>query len=240
MEISGLVTRLTPFNDNDAIVNVLTLDFTYSFLARGVLKVNSKNKASVQPYTKSHFILGKSKSGYSLRTGFVLEAYQNAKKSLEGLVTLSFLGEVTNKALNYDESRVLYPFLEKGFILLDKQFHPLTVALIYLANVLKVIGLELEVRKCVISKQTSDICAVSLLDGGLISKSAFDPLKHNYASERKIKIYRQIFLAKLEDMDRVAFLNNESLEILNELTQYLRDNAGIYLKSTSFLNETFK
>lgn len=239
MEIVGLITRFSEFKENDAMISVITLDKIYSFLARGVLKVSSKNKASVQPFTKSHLQISRGKEGYSLRTGIVLESYEHAKDKLNSLLVLSLIGELTNKVITNEEAKDIYPFLEKAFDLLNEDFHPLTIALLYFANVLKVIGLSLEVRKCVISGKTSDICAISLLDGGLISKSAFEPLKHVFASERKINIYRQIFLASVSDMQRIAFLDDECLEILKELSIYLSDNAGIHLKSLKLINETF-
>ncbi|NLN80202.1 MAG: DNA repair protein RecO [Erysipelotrichia bacterium] len=239
MEIVGLITRFTQFKENDAMISVVTLDKIYSFLARGVLKVSSKNKASIQPFTKSQLQISRGKEGYSLRTGIVLESYEHAKAKLESLLVLSLIGELTNKVITNEEVTNIYPFLEQSFILLNEDFHPLTIALIYFANVLKVIGLSLEVNKCVISGQTSEICAISLIDGGLISKDAFDPLKHAYANERKINIYRQIFLAQVKDMNRVAFLDEECLEILKELSMYLSDNAGTYLKSLKLINETF-
>jgi len=64
MEIIGIVTRLTPFKEKDAMINVVAENKAYSFLARGVLGIASKNMASVQPYTKSRFVLTKGKEGF--------------------------------------------------------------------------------------------------------------------------------------------------------------------------------
>ncbi len=237
MEIIGIVTRLTPFKEKDAMVNVITEEKNLSFLARGVLGIASKNMASVQPYTKSQFLLTRGKEGLALRTGTVLETFQGAKEKLASLTTLSFIGELTNKVISSEEAGKIYPYLDKTLFLLNEGFDALTLALLYIAAVLKVAGLGLEVTKCVISGQRSDITAISYLDGGFVAAPCFDALRHQKCSERKLKIFRQIFLARPEDYSRVVFEKWECLEIIKELVIYLQDASGARIKSVVLLEK---
>ena len=238
MEIIGIVTRLTPFKEKDAMVNVITEEKNLSFLARGVLGIASKNMASVQPYTKSRFLLTRGKEGLALRTGTVLETFQGAKEKLASLTTLSFIGELTNKVISSEEAGKIYPYLDKTLFLLNEGFDALTLALLYIAAVLKVAGLGLEVTKCVISGQRSDITAISYLDGGFVAAPYFDALRHQKRNERQLKIIRQIFLAEATDFDRVAFTSGECLEIIKDLSVYIQDGAGINLKSIFLLEKS--
>lgn len=238
MEIVGIVTRLTPFKEKDAIVNIVSPERTFSFLARGVLVIASKNMASVQPFTQSRFLLTKGKEGLTLRTGTVIESYASSKEKLEGLTAISFIGELTNKMIDSEEAPKIYPFLEKALLLINQGFNALTITLLYLASSMKAAGLGLEVSKCVISGQRSDISAISYLDGGFVAAPYFDALRHQKCSDRKLKIIRQIFLAQPEDYNRVAFERWECLEIIKELAIYLQDAAGIRLKSVTLLEKT--
>ncbi|MFA5481248.1 MAG: DNA repair protein RecO [Bacilli bacterium] len=237
MEIIGIVLRLTPFKEKDAMVNILTAERIYSFLARGVLGIASKNLSSVQPFTESRFMINKGKEGLTLRTGTVLHTFEQAKTKLSNLAVLSFVGELTNKVISSEEAAGLYPYLHACLTNLDAGFDPLTTALLYFASVLKTSGYGLEVTKCVISGQRSDISAISFIDGGFVATPFFDPLSHQKCSERKLKIFRQIFLAKPDELNRVTFERRECLEILSELTIYLQDAAGVRLKSIDFLEK---
>ncbi len=237
MEIVGIVARLTPFKEKDAMINIVSPERTFSFLARGVLGIASKNMASVQPFTQSRFLLTKGKEGLSLRSGMVLESYANAKEKLEGLTTMSFIGELTNKVIGSEEAPKIYESLTKVLELLDQGFHSLTIALLYFAATMKAAGYGLEVTKCVISGQRSDISAISYLDGGFVATPYFDAVSHQKCSERKLKIIRQIFLAKPEDYNRVTFQRWECLEIIKEFAIYIQDAAGIRLKSIDILEK---
>jgi len=235
MEITGIVLRLTPFREKDAMVNVISPERIYSFLSRGVLGIASKNLASVQPFTLSRLILVKGKEGLMLRSGEAIDSFEKAKVNLSCLGVLSFIGELTGKVLSNDESVSIYPYLHASLTLLNDGFHPLTIALFFFAAILKVSGYGLEVTKCVISGARADIGAISYLDGGFVAKACFDPLRHVRCDERKLKIIRQIFLAKPDDLSRVAFEAQECMEIIGELGIYLEDAAGIRLKSIDLL-----
>lgn len=237
MEIVGIVTRLTPFKEKDAIVNVIGEERVFSFLARGVFGLASKNMASVQPFSQSRFMLAKGKEGLSLQTGTLIESFPHAKEKLEALTTLSFIGELTNKITEGAEVGPLYAAFLQTLSLLNAGFHHLTLALLYLATALKALGIGLEVNKCVISGQRSDISAISYVDGGFVATPFFDALRHQKCSERKLKIIRQAFLAQPSDFGRIAFERNECLQIIKELSQYLLDAAGIRLKSLSLLEK---
>ena len=238
MEIIGIVTRLTPFKEKDAMINVVAENKAYSFLARGVLGIASKNMASVQPYTKSRFVLTRGKEGLSLRTGTIIDAYAKAKEGLPGLTALSFIGELTNKAIEGEEAARIFSALDMSLTKIAAGFHPLTIVLLYFAAVLKAIGFGLEVTKCVISGQRSDISAISYLDGGFVAAPYFDALRHQKRNERQLKIIRQIFLAEATDFDRVAFTSGECLEIIKDLSVYIQDGAGINLKSIFLLEKS--
>lgn len=237
VEFEGIVIRATPFRDNDLMVNVIASDKLHSFLARGAMKYESKNAPSVGMYAKGRYQLSRSKDGYSLRSGELLESYQNIKTNLSSLAVLDFVGEITNKLVQSEDAPRVYPSLEKTLSLLNSGFDPLTIGLIYLAHVLNVIGYGLEVDNCVLSGQTSQIVAVSYKDGGFIAQNSFDPLNHVKCSSRKLKVIRYIFKVQPSDYSRVAFEKEECIEIIDELVKFIYDALQFELKSVALLRK---
>lgn len=237
IEFEGIVTRLTPFRDNDAMVNVISSDKMHSFLARGVMKYESKNAPSVGLYTRGRYSLSKGKDGFSLRNGELLDSYQNIKTDLDSLSILDFIGELTNKLVQNEDAPKVYPNLVRCLELLNKGFDPFTIGLIYFAHILNVIGYGLEVDKCVISGETSQIVAVSYVDGGFITQNCFDPLKHVKCTSRKLKIIRYAFKVDMDSYDKVAFEKDESREIILELAQFIYDALQIELKSLKLIKK---
>ncbi len=235
-EFEGIVIRVTPFRDNDAMVNVLSKDCFRSFLARGVLKYKSKNAPSTNLFSKSRFQVSKTKEGYSLRSGELLCSYPNIKNNISVLAVCDLIGELTNKLLQNDDASHLYEWLEKAFDLINSGFDPLTVGLIYFANILKESGYSLNVDSCVICGQTSQITAVSYNDGGFICSDCYRPSKHAKCTSRKLKIIRYIFKVSPSDMSKISFSKEECLEIINELNHFLYNNVQIDLKSITLLN----
>lgn len=235
MEITGLVIRQTPFQDNDMMITVLSKDRTYSFLARGVMKIDSKNASSVNLFTYGNYTLMSGKNGKTLKNAEILDDFPNTKKGFTNLATLDYLSELTNKFISEDNASLFYAYLLKTLQLLNSGFDAMTLNLIYFAATLKISGYGLDVDECVICNQTSHITAVSYKDGGFICADCFDPLNHVKCSARKLKIIRYIFMVKPEQMDRVEFEKNEILEIFNELIAFASDNADLHLKSAKLV-----
>lgn len=237
IEFIGIVIKTTPFRDNDLMVNVISNDKMRSFLARGTLKIESKNAPSVNIYTKSRFVITKGKDGYSLRSGEILNSYEHIKDDLLKLTIVDFLGELTNKLIQSDDASYIYPFLEKSLDLLNSNFDPYTVALVYFAKALSVSGYSLEVDKCVICHQKTSIVAISYHDGGFICQNCFSGPNKEKSSSRKLKIVRYIFKVDVDRFGQVYFSKEEVNELLNELASFCYDVSSLQVKSLSLLRK---
>lgn len=231
MEIEGLIIRQTPFQDSDMMVTILSKERMYSFLARGVMKIDSKNASSVNLFTYGRYSLMSGKNGKTLKNAEIINSFPNIRKDFIGLATLDYLSEVTNKLISEDKAFEFYPYFLKTLELLNSGFDAMTLNLIYLAAALKISGYGLDVDECVICSQTSHINAISYKDGGFICVDCFNPLNHLKCSARKLKIIRYIFKVAPEQMDRIEFEKDEVQEILNELLAFASDSADLYLKS---------
>lgn len=235
-EIEGIVLRTTPFKDNDMMVNVISSDGLYSFLARGVMKLESKNSTSINRLAKSLFCLSKGKDGYSLRQGSLIDSFENSKSSLESLLSLDFINEVTIKLVNNNEdASSVYPVLNKTLCLLDDGFDQISTCLLYLASLLKKIGSGLDVDECVICHEKGQIGAISYLDGGFICPNCFNALKHVRYDKEQLNIVRYIFKVDIDKYGTTAFSKEKAIAILKDLVIFTENTFDIKIKSAKNL-----
>ena len=113
MEIEGIIIRQTPFQDNDMMVTVLTNEKLFSFLARGVMKIDSKNASSVNLFTYGQYNLMSGKKGKTLKNSVIINPYSNIRKDFDKLVLLNFISEITFKTISDDNLYLIYPYLKK-------------------------------------------------------------------------------------------------------------------------------
>ena len=237
MEFEGIVIRTTPFRDYDAMVKVIGTERLFSFLAPGVLKMNSKLSSAVNLYSYARFQTSKGKEGFKLRNAELLNSFENIKSNLTALAVCDFISEITNQFIESSDVSEVYPFLKKSLELLDSGFDPKTIALIYFAKVLNISGFGLDVDSCVKCGQTSAIVAISYKDGGFICENCFDPSKHLKCSAYKLKVIRYIFKVGVEDFNKVSFEEKVVDELLDELNKFLKTNIQIELKSIKLLRK---
>ncbi len=230
-EVKGIIIKSTPFKENDAMITLLSEDKTYSFLAKGVLKANSKNASLVRIYSQSQLSLYKGKDGFALRNGTVINGFSKLNASLNSLLAVKAIGEITNTLLQKEDCKKVYIALEKSLNLINENFSPLTVVLIYFAYLLRISGYGLEVDKCVICSNKSQIKSLSYEDGGFICSNCFDAHKHVQCEQRYLKIMRYIFKVEPEQFNHIAFEDAENKFILNELDNFLYNSSQTRIHS---------
>ena len=232
---TGLVLRLSEFKEADAMVNAISSDGFFSFLARGVKKLTSKNASSVQPFSLSEFLLMQSNSGgLTLKQGTLMENYQ-IENSIEAMTILSFLQELTLKVVQEDEASLAYPYLLKACSLIKEGKDPLTVGLLYFAKVLVNAGYGLDVDECVICHKKQGIVSLSYEEGGFLCKEHCDLEEDEKPDLTKLKIIRYLFRCKESDFPRVMFDRKDTMPLYEELGRYLENLTGCRLKSLSLI-----
>ena len=237
METEGIVVRSTPFREHDAMVTVLSNYKLHSFLARGVLKYESKLGPAVNIFSKSRFQISRGKEGYVLRNAELLESYEKVKTNIECLAVEDFFGDLTNKLVQSDDAPSVYPFLEKSLSALNSGFNPWTLALIYFAKVLDVAGYSLNVDSCQICGKKDRIVSLSYNDGGFICQDCFSPLKHPKTPVMELKMVRYASKVDLDNLTKVEFNKDECLSIIINLNRFLEHVYQLSLKSVELLKK---
>ncbi len=231
----GLVLRLSEYKEADGMVNAIFEDGYFSFSAKGVRKLTSKNSASVQPFSYSEFsLMASSSGGLSLKSGSLVENFQ-IEGGIEAMTVLSFMQELTLKVVQEDEASSAFPYLLKACQCLKDGKDPLTIGLLYFAKVLVGGGYGLDVDECVLCHKKKGIVALSYEEGGFLCDDHFDPERHEKTSLERLKIARYIFRCKESDFPRIEFAKKDTITLLKELGAYLENLTGCRLKSLSMI-----
>lgn len=236
MIIDGMIIRSVPVKEKDAMITLMNKDGMTSFYAKGVLSLKSKNSPSLNLYTCGRYNLTQGpQDGLSLKEGIIIESFSEIMNKFDSLAVASFINEMTCKCVQSEDALMIFPYLVNSLKALKNNFDPLTVANIYFANVLNVMGIGLEVDYCVISHQKSDIVAISFIDGGFISRGCFKPETCDLLDARMLNIYRYIFRVDEKNIEHIAFSKEENIAIIKKLSDYLYNQTNTILTSLELL-----
>ena len=237
MEFEGIVIRRTVYKEGAVMISVLTKDKIRSFLAKGVLKMTSKNAPSVNLFTKSRFQVFHGKDGDWLRAGEIIESYPNLTANLDKLAILDFISELTNTLLDSKDAGRTYHLLEKALEKLNTDFSPWTVLAIYFAHVIETAGYGLTLHECAKCGNPHGIVALSYKDGGFICENCFDENYHTKTSVDKMKMMRYITKVDPDLIDKVTFGKDECKQLIFELSEFLSWTSQIEFKSLVLLKQ---
>ena len=232
----GYVIRLSPYKEADMMVTCFGPEGLFSFLARGIRKLTSKNAASCRPLTYSHFSLSVSSTGGNLTlVEGQPEKAMIEKDDLLWMSSLSFFTEINSRLLTEVDAKTIYPYFDKAVDLLLTGYSIHSAALLYFAKLLTLLGYGLEVDHCVLCGKKTDIVGVSFEEGGFICQDCESETSEKIGV-RNLKILRYGFRFPLNDFGRVSFEKEESLFLIERLSRYAEDLTGVKLKSVSMLS----
>lgn len=233
---TGIVLRCSDYKETDAMVAAIGEDGFFSFHARGVRKLSSKNGPGVQPLSLSEFALFESENGIKTLKQASPIAFYGPKEDLVEASVAAFLQELTLRVVQEDEASGAYPYLLEALRLMQQGKDPLTMGLLYFAKVLANGGYGLEVGECVLCHGKKSIVSLSYEEGGFLCEEDFDPSLHQKTPVRILQIARFLFKSEAKDFKRVSFAPEECLLFYRNLSQYLENLTGVKLKSISLLN----
>lgn len=230
-EYQGIVLRITPYKDQDAIVLALTEKGYLSFKARGVMKLQSKNAASVSLYSYSKWELEATKNGQlALKSGQLLNSIMLHSTDLSVLLSLDAIGELLLKVL-IDNEESIYPYLSTIFDLLyKKSITPLTALAILSAQVINLCGYAPFLDGCVICHNKKHIVSFTLKDGGFVCQKHFDPFNNKNQTASYLKTMRILFNLPVSYIGELALSDNNLIPFLYEVSDFLKESLGFYWK----------
>ena len=229
MEIEGIVLRVVPYKEKDAMITVLSKDGLSSFLARGIFKIDSKNALLTNLYTKAIFELTESKNGYfSLKSGKILNSSSLFMNDLETLLSLDALGELLLKTSDQASANLIYPYVENGYnLLIEKKIDSLLFITVIGIKYLMFNGYDMRVDGCVECGQKTKLVSFDFNSGGFLCHKHFDINKHTNQNPSYLRAVRHLFLVPENKLDFLNISLTDIVLILAKTREFMLDSCGI-------------
>lgn len=240
MEKEGFVLRITPYRDQDALIQTITCDGFCTFLARGVMKMNSKNASLVTLYTHAIWDVEEGKNGYFvLKNGRILETALEAMNHLMTLCVMDAVSELILKLLDEENAALIYPYVARAFhAFYHQEGDSLTLLAILCAKSLVIAGYGMEIHHCVFCHQNKHIVSFDFFAGGYVCQTHYQTLTMKNQPASYLKAMRYLFSVPAENLLDYSLSMTDAVLILADMKQYLNQQCGIEWKGYEMLIKT--
>ncbi|MFA7032305.1 MAG: DNA repair protein RecO [Bacilli bacterium] len=232
-----IVISVTPYKESDAIVNAISEDGAIAFLARGILKPQSKNAGLNTNLVIADIELSESNNKYPiLKSSLILSSPIQLNSDLSYLGVLMVINEATKIMLQDEEKKLIYSSLIEAINALKEGLDPWMIMLIYIGRIFKYSGYEFEVNKCVFCGSKKDIKTFSFSDGGFVCSHCLrQDTKRDLSNEQMLLLRSVISADSFAVSSPYASSENKKI-IFRKFLEFIVDSYGIHLKSASLLD----
>lgn len=230
-DFEGIVIRVSDYQENDCILNVLSNEGKKTFKARGIKKVSSKNAICTQLFSLATFHLVEGKR--LLKQAELIHSFRKIREDLLKQGIAQLMCEMIDKSDAHSKfncqlfSRYLYA--------LEESEQPYCVLTLFLSESMQEQGIELNVDSCCCCSSQNGIMALSLEDGGFICSNCFNEVKHKQFSSQQLRLLRYAFKADITQISKLEEFDGWDYQLIQFLLCFITSYSGIYLKSAAFL-----
>lgn len=238
-----LVLSQQDYRENDSLLKVITKDKgLLTFVAKGLNKINSKNRMGALPYGKSLFFYDE-KEGKDLQSLQQAQSIVNRYKiheDLEKSTCASFLVEISDAILKHEQDFDIlaetYDFIDELLNLIETTNQYSHIIVITLIHFLDLFGLRPYVDACV-SCGSTQINSISIEEGGFICHNCQHELQSPIYDVQSLKSFRLMGHIKPEHIDAYLKMEAPSLKMIQLLVQFFEYHASQHLNSWEFIQK---
>lgn len=236
-----IVIGKTDYKEKDTIVNAISNEGLISFKVRGSQVPNSHLAWINNPLTVAEveYVENVRYRHQILKNATLL--YSPLKDtSIERLLFVNLVVEVVNKMFMDEDKHLLFDLILDLFKVTDKANNFVIYELLFLANAIRLTGLEPEVNSCVLCGSKNDIVAFSFAEGGFICRKCLEPDMIIDLNPSQMRWIRYLFnhhdFKELADTSK--FIKEDQIAILNKLQNYVLEANGVKLESIKEIKES--
>lgn len=230
----GIVVNQIDYKDNDAIIKVITEDYgLISLYVKGYKKITSKNVYATQLFDLSEFMFDYTDNGkvQILKSASLINEYATIKSDYDKTVIASMFAEIVNQL----SEELDYNFVQQSFDLLSSSNKPYLILNLFLAEILKICGVNPNVDGCSNCGNQNGITTISVNDGGFICEQCNSMLHYKTIGVDMLRNFRIINKADYSVIDKILNLKLDDFEITKILMSFMIEYLGLNLKSYSSL-----
>lgn len=233
-----VILSISPYKEKDAIIDAIGENGDFTFLAKGIMNLKSKNYALNNPLVVADIELQEGNYKYPvLKSSTVIENPLKVNNDFYYLGCLFLIAEATKELLQPEERGNIFNSLIQAIICLKTANSPWAITICYLAKLFKETGYEFEVNQCVLCGAKKEIITFSFADGGFICRSCLEADMERDLTKNQMLIIRAAFNTK--DVSRATFEvgKEDAMVVLNKFFEFIKDSYGVNLKSISIINK---
>lgn len=222
-----IITRLTPYQERDYIVNGLTSEGFITFKAVGTLKPTSSSASHLMLYGLVDVELKETKAGATLTHIKPLFSSIKLFARSEKLTFLSLIGEVVSKVVK-DENEVKEIFLlvKETLLYLEKTNNEYSLLFLFIAQLLKKLGLGFKIDGCVYCGRKDNIVGVSFSEGGFVCGTC-QKGETQILNKHEIDVFRYAFMINERQLNRHEFSREEVKKFIIRLLFYIEETYNL-------------
>lgn len=232
-DFEGIVLKSTALNDHDVLLNVLTEQGKVSIKAKGLLKINSKNRnmCEIGCHSLFHTIDRMNQQVLLLKNAESCERYKNIRSDLEKqgiyncILEIFFKSDISMKdALHYIH-------------LLDVRDNPYIPYCLLLSQLIRESGIGLVVDECVSCHDTRKLCGFSFDLGGFVCVDCINKASDLKLSAQRLRDIRYCMHASLKDDEVLQEVSQIDFEISDLLVSFIHRYGEFTIQAHRFMKE---
>ena len=231
-----IVLSISSYKEKDAVISAISEDQFVTFLARGINNPKSKNIAINNPLTIADIELMDGNFKYPvLKSSKQLFTPMRIDMDSKYLGSLLFINEVVNYLFPDEDKPKMFKTVEDSVTALKKSKDWLMVLLLFMAQVIRLGGFELEVNQCVNCGSKKNIVAFSFDEGGFICQNCFDESLGRDLNKDQMILLRKVCNARDMHLLDSGYNHEEALFLFEKFIHFMEEAFGYHFKNLRLL-----
>lgn len=242
-ELNLYVLSQTDYKENDALLKTLSLEKgIVTFIAKGLLKSDSKNASACMPFSESTFTYdAKEGSGLQLlHSASLISSHRALREDIGKQTVMSVIGELCEQLLKecYDPLLIqeIYHIYTQCRNTLESGVKYRHVITYFLTNTLKWLGIEPQVDECTLCGD-SQINSISMEEGGFICINCQKEIQSPVFATQFLYAFRIVNKVTPDNFERYLNYQEPEKSLIDFLYEFMKYHTNISLKSWVFLEK---
>lgn len=241
--LDAIILSQSDYKENDALIKTLSdQKGLITFIAKGLLKSESKNASACLPYTESTLSYD-DKEGSSLQilhSASIISTHRALREDLSKQAVMAVISELTEQLLKENADLALIKDVVKVYRMAlqtvettDKYHH---VIAYFLVSALSWLGVEPQVDECTLCGD-SQINSISMEEGGFVCVNCQKEIQSPLFTTEFLYAFRVVNKVNSENFGRFLNYTAPDKTLIEFLYNFMTYHSNISLKSWVFLEK---
>lgn len=237
----GLVVKRQRYRERDALVTILTKEFGYrTFLVRGTQTGKSKISGAVIPFSYGDYTGLVKKEGLSyLNSASNIKQFDQIIQDIELNAYATFLFDLVQNAFMSDPLPLdWYKTVFKSLMYIDNGADAQIIVNIIQMHLLKIFGVEPNMKSCVVGGETEGRFDYSVVLGGIICSKHFNAdINRLHLTDKTLYFLRLFSQIQIDQIHSIDIKENNKTLIQHAIDAIYLGSVGYYPKSKTFIDK---